>query len=132
QTRCRSAKRVGPWASSDRQHAGDDRAGYEPDRRAVFPGSRQTSQGVEPGRRTDCSRLPGVRVHKFRQATVSRSMPGTSPCTTNQSRRFLATVVLVVMLLAVASVISGAQQPTTGLNIAPVYEGWEQNPDGSL
>jgi hypothetical protein len=25
-----------------------------------------------------------------------------------------------------------AQQPTTGLNIAPVYEGWEQNADGSF
>jgi hypothetical protein len=25
-----------------------------------------------------------------------------------------------------------AQQPTTGLNIAPVYEGWEQNGDGSF
>ena len=24
------------------------------------------------------------------------------------------------------------QQPTTGLNIAPVYEGWEQNVDGSF
>jgi len=41
-------------------------------------------------------------------------------------------VVLTVMLLAVASAISVAQQATTGLGIAPVYEGWEQNPDGSF
>jgi len=36
------------------------------------------------------------------------------------------------MLLAVVGAISVAQQPTTGLNIAPVYEGWEQNADGSF
>jgi hypothetical protein len=41
-------------------------------------------------------------------------------------------LVLAVMLLAVASAISIAQQATTGLNIAPVYEGWEQNADGSF
>src|SRR5688572_31507116 len=27
---------------------------------------------------------------------------------------------------------AGAQGPTSGLNIAPVYEGWEQNADGSF
>jgi hypothetical protein len=36
--------------------------------------------------------------------------------------------------VAVAAASAGprAQQPTTGLNIAPVYEGWEQNADGSF
>src|SRR5499426_3087137 len=42
-----------------------------------------------------------------------------------------ATAVLGVAALA-ASALPRAQQPTTGLNIAPVYEGWEQNPDGSF
>jgi hypothetical protein len=32
--------------------------------------------------------------------------------------------------VAVTAVLFG-QEPTTGLNIAPVYEGWEENPDGS-
>ena len=40
--------------------------------------------------------------------------------------------VLVVVALAAASASPRAQQPTTGLNIAPVYEGWEQNADGSF
>ena len=39
---------------------------------------------------------------------------------------------LAVGLLAVASTSPAAQQPTKGLNIAPVYEGWEQNADGSF
>ena len=46
--------------------------------------------------------------------------------------RILAMVVLTVLLLAVASASPGAQQATTSLNIAPVYEGWEQNADGSF
>jgi hypothetical protein len=40
--------------------------------------------------------------------------------------------VMVVVALAAASASPHAQQPTTGLNIAPVYEGWEQNADGSF
>jgi hypothetical protein len=35
----------------------------------------------------------------------------------------------VIVILTVAAL---AQQPTTGSNIAPVYEGWEQNADGSF
>ena len=38
---------------------------------------------------------------------------------------------LGVVALA-ASTSLRAQQPTTGLNIAPVYEGWEPNADGSF
>src|SRR5262245_57558246 len=41
-------------------------------------------------------------------------------------------VVLVFVTLAAASASPLAQQPTTGLNISPVYEGWEQNADGSF
>lgn len=40
--------------------------------------------------------------------------------------------VLVVVALAAASASPRAQQPITGLNIAPVYEGWAQNEDGSF
>jgi hypothetical protein len=40
----------------------------------------------------------------------------------------IASVVAVALALAVAS----AQQPQSGQNIAPVYEGWEQNADGSF
>lgn len=42
--------------------------------------------------------------------------------------RTAATAVLAVALVAFGT----AQQPTTGLNVAPVYEGWEQNADGSF
>jgi hypothetical protein len=39
-----------------------------------------------------------------------------------------------VFLALVLAAIAGphAQKPTAGLNIAPVYEGWEQNADGSF
>ena len=40
--------------------------------------------------------------------------------------------ILGVVAIAAASAGPRAQQPTTGLNIAPVYEGWEQNADGSF
>jgi hypothetical protein len=46
--------------------------------------------------------------------------------------RVCVIALLVVVLLTVASASPGAQQPATGLNIAPVYEGWEQNADGSF
>jgi hypothetical protein len=39
--------------------------------------------------------------------------------------------IVVVMALGATSASPLAQQPTKGLNIAPVYEGWEQNADGS-
>jgi hypothetical protein len=45
--------------------------------------------------------------------------------------RPLATAALLLAVVA-ANVSPRAQQPTTGLNIAPVYEGWEQNADGSF
>ena len=40
--------------------------------------------------------------------------------------------ILVVVALGVTSASPLPQQPTKGLNIAPVYEGWEQNADGSF
>jgi hypothetical protein len=47
--------------------------------------------------------------------------------------RLCAILVLVVLAIIAASASPRAQQqPTTGLNIAPVYEGWEQNADGSF
>ena len=46
--------------------------------------------------------------------------------------RRCAPAVLVVVAVAAASASPRAQQPITGLNIAPVYEGWEQNADGSF
>src|SRR5687768_11284508 len=40
-----------------------------------------------------------------------------------------------VMLIGAVVLMSGirpfGQEPTTGFNVAPVYEGWEQNADGS-
>ena len=45
--------------------------------------------------------------------------------------RLCAFAVLSVVALA-ANAGPRPQQPTTGLNIAPVYEGWEQNADGSF
>jgi hypothetical protein len=41
-------------------------------------------------------------------------------------------LVVFVVAIAVAGIPPRAQQPTTGLNIAPVYEGWEPNADGSF
>jgi hypothetical protein len=46
--------------------------------------------------------------------------------------RLCVMAVLVVVAIAAASASPRTQQPTTGLNIAPVYEGWEQNADGSF
>jgi hypothetical protein len=46
--------------------------------------------------------------------------------------RLSALAVLSVVALVAAKGAPGPQQPTTGLNIAPVYEGWEQNADGSF
>ena len=40
-------------------------------------------------------------------------------------------VMVVVVSLGATGASPLAQQPTKGLNIAPVYEGWEQNADGS-
>jgi hypothetical protein len=40
--------------------------------------------------------------------------------------------VLSLVAFAAAGASPRAQQPATGLNIAPVYEGWEQNADGSF
>lgn len=40
--------------------------------------------------------------------------------------------VFALIFAAIAASTTSAQQPTTGLNIAPVYEGWEQNADGSF
>jgi hypothetical protein len=40
--------------------------------------------------------------------------------------------VLAVVVLAAVSAGLRAQQPTKGLNIAPAYEGWEQNADGTF
>jgi hypothetical protein len=46
-------------------------------------------------------------------------------------RRFAIAAVLVAGW-ALTSDAPRAQQPATGLNIAPVYEGWQQNADGSF
>ncbi len=57
---------------------------------------------------------------------------------TRRYRGTLLTVAVVVAALAATAVING-QQPTsrqerfkTGQTVAPAYEGWEQNPDGSI
>src|SRR5262245_24072254 len=44
----------------------------------------------------------------------------------------LRTIVFLLTALAAAAAGPRAQKPTTGLNIASVYEGWEQNVDGSF
>jgi hypothetical protein len=46
--------------------------------------------------------------------------------------RLCATAVTVVAALVFVSAGPRAQQATTGLNIAPVYEGWEPNADGTF
>lgn len=47
------------------------------------------------------------------------------------SRKVCVKAVLVAVLAVVAAGLRG-QQPTMGLSIAPVYEGWEENLDGSF
>ena len=37
-----------------------------------------------------------------------------------------------LLLAALAAAAAAAQRPTAGLNVAPVYEGWETNADGSF
>src|SRR5213593_489119 len=43
-----------------------------------------------------------------------------------------AAVVTVGLVAWCAAAGMRAQQPTRGLTVAPVYEGWEENPDGSF
>ena len=43
----------------------------------------------------------------------------------------MAVMAILAMAFVATSASPLAQQPTKGLNIAPVYEGWEQNADGS-
>lgn len=50
----------------------------------------------------------------------------------SRRRQRLALAALLVAAAAATNVAPRAQQPTTGLNVAPVYEGWEQNADGSF
>ena len=38
----------------------------------------------------------------------------------------------VILLAVVLAAMAAAQTPQSGQNIAPVYEGWEQNADGSF
>jgi hypothetical protein len=45
--------------------------------------------------------------------------------------RIVAVVTVGVVALCAAAGVR-AQQPTRGLTIAPAYEGWEENPDGSF
>jgi hypothetical protein len=46
--------------------------------------------------------------------------------------RLCVITALIVGALGFANASPQAQQPATGMNIAPVYEGWEQNADGSF
>jgi hypothetical protein len=47
------------------------------------------------------------------------------------TRARLRTAAALGTAVALFAATPRGQQPTTGLNIAPVYEGWEQNADGS-
>ncbi len=49
--------------------------------------------------------------------------PGAAACTT---------LVVTIALFVAAFVGTSAQIPRTHLNVVPVYEGWERNPDGSF
>jgi hypothetical protein len=56
-------------------------------------------------------------------------MPALRPAAMNRSLQSLLAVAILSLLTVATSAVP--LQQTTGLNIAPVYEGWEQNPDGS-
>ena len=49
----------------------------------------------------------------------------------SRSTPVLCAIALLGALAFAAGAVPFVQQPTTGLNIAPVYEGWEQNADDS-
>jgi hypothetical protein len=49
----------------------------------------------------------------------------------SRSTPVLCAIALLGALVFAAGAVPFVQQPTTGLNIAPVYEGWEQNADDS-
>ncbi len=53
-------------------------------------------------------------------------------CRTSRPRALAWTVVLTMIAVAAAPALSAQAPPTSDRNVAPAFEGWEQNPDGSF
>lgn len=58
--------------------------------------------------------------------------PTTSSLDKRSMRTFAAGLVLCALTVTFSTDVSGQQGYTHGQSVAPVYEGWEENPDGSF
>src|SRR5438552_3182309 len=65
-------------------------------------------------------------------ANASPAQSGSAAARSLKKGRSHRKKTLFLFVMAALIVAALAQQPGTGLNIAPVYEGWEQNADGSF
>src|SRR5262245_23603334 len=105
---------------------------------------RSHSVALEPHRRdgrvlpspssTPC-RWISAKLHLLQAQVCRRSnmiMMIGCPLHLPVTRSCMLVVVMTVAAVWAASRGTGAQVYTAGQNIAPVYEGWEQNPDGSF
>src|SRR4029453_8886085 len=82
--------------------------------------------------RTDCARLSAVYIQQNSgQARISGSR-ARRPAKMSRSIPALSEIALLSAMVLAGGAVARPQQPTTGLNIAPVYEGWEENADGSF
>src|SRR5262249_40437446 len=103
-------------------------AGDLSERRAVPVGDRGAPPGAEPQGRRDRSRLSTLRHSSCGAAAAGDGRRG--PRVSTRTSRGLFVVAAAIALTVPRA---GAQESfSTGQNIAPVYEGWEQNTDGSF
>jgi hypothetical protein len=63
---------------------------------------------------------------------VSRGQAGQANVGRPSQGRLVLRIAAALLAAVLASVDTATQDPQTGQNIAPVYEGWEQNADGSF
>src|SRR5262249_32292502 len=122
--RRRSAQLVRARPSLDRQHEHPDHAGRDPDRRAV-PGRDEGAAGeAEAGAGAVGARLSAVRLLRVAGAAPDTAGPAAV------MRRLL--LIMLPAAVVVAGPLPAAQVPVENLNVSPVYEGWESNPDGTF
>ena len=131
--RGRSEELVRPRPSFDRQHDDPDLAGDLSDRRSVRAGDRRAPQAARPRSRRDRPRLSAVRVQPAARAAADGGSAAamTRPRTGVAAGAICAATIAATVLLFDAAP-SGQTGARSGLSVAPVYEGWERNADGSF
>src|SRR5574342_1214788 len=118
--------RLGPPLG--RQHDDQPDAGDRSERRTVPGRDREASSAARSEGRSNRTRLPAVRRWTDPAETAGRSG------TRGRGLRHIVRACVLAVALAVITLLSGSAQESfsTGQNIAPAYEGWEKNADGSF